>query len=42
MFQLIRTGSEDDYLLHVRYHLTVTPDGEVAVEFLQLLITCKG
>ena len=41
-FQLIRTGSEDDYLLHVRYHLTVTPDGEVAVEFLQLLITCKG
>jgi hypothetical protein len=41
-FQIIRTGSEDDYLLQVRYHLTVKPDGEVAVEHIGLEMSCKG
>jgi hypothetical protein len=41
-FHLIRRGSDDNYLFHAVSHTTVTPDGEVAVEFLHLLISCRG
>jgi hypothetical protein len=40
--QPTRAGSEYDYFLRTVDHITVTPNGDVAVELSALQVTCEG
>jgi hypothetical protein len=41
-FDLIQVGSGTNYVQHQTGHLTVTPDGEVVIEFYDLSENCTG
>jgi hypothetical protein len=41
-FRFVSRGGADDILIHALQHITVTPDGTVTSEFLNVTNTCKG
>jgi hypothetical protein len=41
-FRFLSLGGEDNILSHVLLHTTVTPDGEVKVEIMNITNECRG